>query len=386
MRINRGFSVIPVMCATVVLLLLAVCAPKEGMVGKNYTREYNGRYTGEFLNRIAFPIGGIGAGMICIEGTGAFSQVSVRNTMQFFNEPCSFAAISVKGVENGAKILEGPIPDWKYFGGSGTGNGAAGSSYGLPRFTDASFLARFPFAGIELSDDDIPLDVDITAWSPFIPGDSDNSSLPVGGIEYHFKNTSDSPQDAVFSYNTKNFIETARNRGKTKSIRNGFVLYEERTEENPENEGAFAVFIDDPDVVVDNCWFKGGWWDALTLAWRTVREGEVRQNPPGDGPAPGASLYVPFTLAPGEEKTVRLMFAWYMPRTDLKFGDAPDLSAGNCCKKCCSSPYHTPWYAGRFDSIDAVAEYWYEKYGVLRDNSALFRDAFYDTTLPCEGR
>ena len=45
------------------------------------TREYNDRYTGDFLNRVAFPIGGIGAGMLCIEGTGAFSHASVRNTM-----------------------------------------------------------------------------------------------------------------------------------------------------------------------------------------------------------------------------------------------------------------------------------------------------------------
>ena len=34
-------------------------------------RKYNGEYTNEFLNRVAFPMGGIGAGMICMEGTGA---------------------------------------------------------------------------------------------------------------------------------------------------------------------------------------------------------------------------------------------------------------------------------------------------------------------------
>ncbi|MBN1766244.1 MAG: hypothetical protein JW860_13370 [Sedimentisphaerales bacterium] len=31
--------------------------------------DYNGPYTGTNLNRVAFPIGGIGAGMICLEGT-----------------------------------------------------------------------------------------------------------------------------------------------------------------------------------------------------------------------------------------------------------------------------------------------------------------------------
>ena len=53
--------------------------------------------TGEYLNRIAFPLGGIGAGIFCIEGTGAISHMSVRNRPEIFNEPCTFAAIHVRG-------------------------------------------------------------------------------------------------------------------------------------------------------------------------------------------------------------------------------------------------------------------------------------------------
>ena len=33
---------------------------------------YNSAYTGDNLNRIAFPMGGMGAGMFCLEGTGLF--------------------------------------------------------------------------------------------------------------------------------------------------------------------------------------------------------------------------------------------------------------------------------------------------------------------------
>jgi hypothetical protein len=40
--------------------------------------KYNGEYSGERLNRIAFPMGGVGAGMICLEGSGALSHVSLR--------------------------------------------------------------------------------------------------------------------------------------------------------------------------------------------------------------------------------------------------------------------------------------------------------------------
>lgn len=90
-------------------------------------KEYNGVYSGQYLDRVAFPLGGIGAGMICIEGTGAISHVSVRNNPEMFNEPKVFSAICVKGKNgNTAKAIEGPVPKWKYFGGPHTGRGSVG--------------------------------------------------------------------------------------------------------------------------------------------------------------------------------------------------------------------------------------------------------------------
>src|SRR5688500_17627622 len=152
-------------------------------------RAYNTPYTGENLNRIAFPIGGLGAGMYCLEGTGAFSHISVRNKPEIFFEPGIFAGISVKGLKYGAKILEGPVPDWKKFGQREAGNGATGAIFGLPRVKKAVFTTRFPYATIDLSDPGLPLHVRLTGWSPFIPGDENNSGMPVGAIEYSFKNT-----------------------------------------------------------------------------------------------------------------------------------------------------------------------------------------------------
>src|SRR5204862_4949004 len=54
-------------------------------------REFNSPYTGTHLNQVAFPLGGIGAGMICLEGTGALSHLSLRNRPDVYNEPCVFA-------------------------------------------------------------------------------------------------------------------------------------------------------------------------------------------------------------------------------------------------------------------------------------------------------
>ncbi len=367
-------------CFVVLVFALAACqSAKQAEVA----REYNGPYQGPYLNRVAFPVGGIGAGMFCLEGTGAISHVSVRGTLQFFNEPCTFAALCVKGETNVARVLEGPVPGWKVFGAARTGNGASGMSYGLPRFKEASFLARFPFGTITLEDPAIPLDVTLTGWSPFIPGDADNSSLPVGGLEYTFSNPSGAAIEAVFSFNTKNFMATDREGNGVRAVKNGFVLFQDGTAEKPENKGAFAVFVDDDSAVVEHCWFRGGWWDAVTLTWKNIQEAKLMNNPPQEGPAPGASIFVPLTIAPGEKKTVRVMLAWYVPVTDLRYGKDPEGTKETEEAACCS-PYHVPWYAGKFMDIAEVSDYWRDKYDLLRGKSVLFRDAFYDTTLPSE--
>src|ERR1700720_2360802 len=59
-------------------------------------RKYNGPYAGEELSRVAFPMGGMGAGMICLEGSGALSHVSLHHRPDMVREPGIFAAISVK--------------------------------------------------------------------------------------------------------------------------------------------------------------------------------------------------------------------------------------------------------------------------------------------------
>ena len=364
-------------------------------------RKYNSPYTNEHLNRVAFPIGGIGAGMFCIEGTGAVSHMSVRNKPDIFNEAVMFAAISVKGMKNGAKLLEGQVPEWKFFGQRGTGNGAAGSTFGLPRFKNAEFITEFPCCTINLKDSDVPLKVQITGWSPFIPTDEDNSSLPAGAIEYKFVNNGTASVSTVFSYNAKNFMAVnGESQNSIKKIDNGFVLVQNEAKDKPYLQGSFAIFTDDSNTVVDYCWFRGGWWDPLTMAWNNVRDGIVQAVDPVEKSAPGASLYVPFTLAPGGTKTIRVMMAWYVPETDMHIGEVVIDEKKNCdpASGCCGGPAdlgvttgkqsasssYKPWYSSKFNSVFEVADYWTKNYSELKRKTKLFKEAFYASTLPAE--
>ena len=376
-------------CFTVILIissLLFSCSGGEVMTKKD-SHEFNGFYTGKYLDRIAFPVGGIGAGMFCIEGTGSISHMSVHNAPDVFNEPCMFAAVSVKGVENGARVLEGPVPDWKKFGQPNSANGSPGTTYGFPRFQNAKFTARFPFALIELQDNDIPLVVNLTGWSPFIPTDADNSSLPVGAIEYSFRNPGSSKIEAVFSYNSVNFMGQENGQNKIKVLSNGFILSSEGVKDKPETKGDFAVYTNEPNSVVDYCWFRGGWWDPLTITWETIMKGETRDIPAVENGAPGASLYVPFTVGPGETKVIRLMMSWYVPDTNLKLGkDSEEIKDESCTGSVCSckDPYYKPWYSGRFKDINELVSYWKTNYNDLRSKSELFKNSFYKITLPGE--
>jgi uncharacterized protein (DUF608 family) len=370
-------------------------------------RSYNAAYEGEHLKRVAFPIGGLGAGMFCLEGTGAISHMSVRNKPDVFNSPVMFGAIAVKNLKNGAKLVEGPVPDWKRFGQPDTGNGAGNSTFGLPRFEKASCLTRFPFSTVTLKEEDFPLLAEVKGWSPFIPTDGDNSSLPVGALEYRFKNNSTQPLDCVFSYHSKNFMKAKQNQddksGKDfiQPIAGGFVLSQSEKESLPHELGDFAIFTNDPTVVVDHCWFRGGWFDPLTITGENIQKSETKKVGPVDAGAPGASLYVPFNLAAGQEKIIRVMMSWYVPVTDLRFGneasekDKCDPSTG-CCgtsdqlgEKIANDESYTSgkykaWYSSKFKSVKEVAEYWAKAYDDLHQKSSLFRDTFYSSTLPAE--
>ncbi len=385
-----------------IIITLIGCSESNHKPSKQ-VRSFNGEYTGEFLNRVAFPLGGIGAGMVCLDGNGAFSHVSVRNKPDVYNTPFLFTALSIKGIKNGAKILEGPVQSWKIFGNPLTGNGL--SVFGCPRFDKATFVARFPFATISLSDPDMPVEVSIEGWSPFIPGDADNSSLPVGGLEYTFKNTTGKELEAVFSVNAENFMRISTPSewgnqfvGKDSILQmdNGFILRQPCMPDKPHYRGDFAVFTDELGAVVDYCWFRGGWFDGHTLLWNNIENCNTPANPVSPG-ATGASVYVPVKLKPRESRTIKVYIAWHVPHSDLRIGTGPDdnlasvaknikkcSTGSSCCPTEMSQLYYEPWYAGKFRDVGEVAKYWRTRYADLKDKSELFSTSFYGSDLPPE--
>src|SRR5690349_19618804 len=105
--ISRNLTIILLpLLLTIQLVTMAQTASPQTIVKTGHA--FNGPYRGDYIQQIAFPIGGMGAGMFCLEGTGSISHMSVRNTPDMFNEPPMFAAIAIKGKPGSARVLEGP--------------------------------------------------------------------------------------------------------------------------------------------------------------------------------------------------------------------------------------------------------------------------------------
>jgi len=351
-------------------------------------RDFNGVWQDDYLNQVAFPLGGMGAGMICLEGTGALSHVSLRHEPEVFNEPYIFSALTIK-TQNGdvTKVLEGPVPKRKIFGAPMTANGGGATTYGLPRFSSSEFSANFPFATVDFESEKIPLKASICAWSPFIPLDSDNSSLPCSALEFSFENPTNEAIEAVYSFSAANFMKINDSKGEAKveKIQNGFVLAQSPSKEQPWDEGYFCAMTDDPSVKINPAWFRGGWSDSRTMNWKDIAKGACADNDEiGESEqSGGGTLSVPFKAKAKSRKTIRIMLCWHVPESNLRVGREPGEESC-CCDKEKDLPKYKPWYSTKFKGINETVKYWRENYDKLREQSLHFSQCLSSSNLPKE--
>jgi hypothetical protein len=162
----------------------------------------------------------------------------------------------------------------------------------------------------------------------------------------------------------------------------GFVLWSDAPDEREWEDAAFSATVADREVKVNAAWFRGGWWDPLTMAWDDISNGACLERAPvtEGSPSPGATLFVPFKVAARGSKTIILRLAWYTGRSNLRLGKDPERPA---VLPVIQDTYRA-WYQNRFAGIDAVTAFWAEQYDVLRAASQRFSDAFYETSLPPE--
>jgi len=167
-------------------------------------------YDSGHLFNIALPLGGIGTGTVSLGGRGelrdweimnkpakGFSTVTKGNNAPFF-------AIYIKAPDGKpiASSLMGPLDavEYQHY------EGRPVNHHGLPRFMNASFDAAYPFGQVRLTDKDIPVEVGVKGFNPLIPGNADDSGIPIAVISYEVMNPTDGPLVVSVCGTMRNFI------------------------------------------------------------------------------------------------------------------------------------------------------------------------------------
>jgi uncharacterized protein (DUF608 family) len=142
-------------------------------------------YRGADLVKIGMPVGGICAGQLYLGGDGKLWHWDLFNTR------------IGTGAEHYAKPLEATSPLEQGFAlRIVSGDKAQERPLDRDHWSDVSFAGEYPIGYVEYKDPGSPLEIRLEAFSPFIPLNTDDSSLPATVLQFTVKNHSSAKAEA----------------------------------------------------------------------------------------------------------------------------------------------------------------------------------------------
>ncbi len=351
------------------------------------------KFQGQNLLQIAMPLGGIGAGSVCLNGYGGIQDYSIRHKPslgplpdRFIDRDAAFGIIKIKGNKGCTRLLEGPIPREKIFNMGLHGNGYVQGRYeGLPRFQKAVFSGAYPFGEVALNDQAIPLDVTVTGWSPLIPLDDVASGAPAAILEYTFRNNTAKNVDFDFCYSLSHLAPDSATLEGTRNDRipRRGIFFHNTLSPDHESFGSASLSTVGFKPLIKTMWLRGGWLDAISALWREI---ETEKFNPNDGKAGtgnigrnGGSILISQSLPPGGSVTIPVVITWHFPNSSFSIGELqPDSQPDK------NRPRWHPFYTSHWQNSREVADFIANNYTSLRTRTQAFRDALFSSTLPRE--
>ena len=322
--------------------------------------------------RTAFLLGGIGTGNFSVGSRGQLTD------FELFNRPgkgarssFTFFAIRAKAGDAPAvtKVLEARLPEYLSdpFGMPTRDFG------GLPRLDSSVLSAEYPFVNVEFADSNLPVDVKLEAFTPFIPLNARDSGIPAAIMRYSVTNTSEQPADVSVAASFQNmagyegliFGNSLKLNFKAESEKaahgrlKGFVFTNKNSGYEIPRENSMSLSTTADDVTYKQNWLPG-WADGLRDFWDDFSDdGRLAE------PEPIRNARIPFAavkvssiaasriLAPGEVYAFEFVVSWYFPNRPKAWA----------CAECECEAWEKNYYATVFGSawvnvtLDNMADY-----------------------------
>jgi uncharacterized protein (DUF608 family) len=353
-------------------------------------------YKGIKTREISFPLGGIGAGCIGLAGNGRLIDWEIFNrpAKLSFNGMSHFAVRCEKNDKViDARIMQGDLqPPYtgiyceKLFNGFGWGPSRS-NLCGMPHFRYCEFSGEFPVAQLSFEDADFPGKARLCAWSPTIPGNAEDSSIPAACFEIELTNT----QQKVLDYT---IIGVVSNPFTHKGSENLYRQIDGKHQlclnsglsTDDFDYGELCLSTDFIDTSCQEYWYRGRWQDDLEVYWNDMltpgrfcpRNYAVRKTEGGKQDTGLLATYI--RLAPGASQKICFVLSWHVPNRKNDWNSNADkMAAKNGLKNRWRN-----WYATQWESACSSGAYMIERYQQLRDETFCFHDTLFASSLPKE--
>ena len=270
-------------------------ADRQGVTSGTKDVAYPRRFTGRQLKMIAFPLGGVAAGSLSLGGRGQLRDWEIFNRPnKGFSPAYALPAIWIQAGNSKpiARVLEARIlPPYEGQDGLGSNN-----SPGLSRIQAATFTGEYPLAHIRFEDGSLPVQVELEAFSPFIPHDADDSGLPVAILRYRVTNPGHATAKVGVAFSIDNPVKPEpRVGGAARSVQDsrlneyrksgeleGLLMSNPSVPAGDPLQGSFALAAltrDHAAVSYWRGWPQGRWWNSPMLFWDVFsRDGQLQKN------------------------------------------------------------------------------------------------------------
>ncbi|MGN6326804.1 GH116 family glycosyl-hydrolase [Pseudolysinimonas sp.] len=357
------------------------------------------RTLGPEARMAAFPLGGIGTGNVSLGSRGEFRDWEISNHPDKGAwMPFTFFAVRVEpdGGPAVTRVLESRQPP-PYEGDSGE---HIGKVAGLPRLAHSTAVGEYPIMTIDFHDDDVPVEIRLTAYTPLVPLDADDSGIPGAVLRYTVHNPQQVPVRVSIAGSMTNPLGICGRNMFQFPEWDGAPSVELRSDGDVHGLWFTTGLADDDlrygtatlatrgDVTATPMWPVDFWQDGVQLFWdafsSTGRLEPAEAFTLEDAPRERlpkqrtGSLCVEREIGPGESADVEFVLAWHTPNRPkawLGMAGLADTHADQVVQN---------QYATRYADAWAVTRDLVERREQLEASTVDFHAALYGSTLPPE--
>ncbi len=278
------------------------------------------------------PLGGLGTGYLELRTDGKLGRCSM------FNDICppqaldvAFLAVSA-GEELRLLCLDAP-------------EGLRGSERIL-------YWGHFPVADVQYQLD-LPIQIGLRAFTPFILGDAEMSNTPAALFEIQLTNIGSRKLSGWLAFSFPGpKAEPGKNSFSREIVSDPWPGIAVRQKQG----SGYALVTSAPGEIL-----TGGYLGSDPEVWMGITAGKI----PTAADTPGATVAASYEIEPGESQRLRFALAWYYPY----FRDS-------------SGEPHTHAYKRHFDSPDYVAKLVAERWEGLQSRTLAWQEVIFAQDLP----